>query len=82
MDSQNKMMKVLCPITNEKTSKTWWMRIGDAYTNRDGSTNVYLNAYPSNGRLQIRELDERDLERMRDRSADADAGAAADGLPF
>jgi hypothetical protein len=52
---------VLCPIRNEKTNRTYWMRIGNAFLNRDGSTNVYLDAYPANGRLQIRDMDERDF---------------------
>ena len=82
MDSQNRMMKVLCPITNEKTSKTYWLRVGKAFLNRDGSTNVYLDAYPSNGRLQIREFDERDRAGWREGNADMDAKPAADALPF
>lgn len=82
MDSQNHRMKVLCPITNEKTSKTYWLRIGSAFTNRDGSTNVYLDAYPSNGRLQIRELDERDFANARDGNSENEVSAAVDGLPF
>ncbi len=52
--------KVLCPM--EKNGKTFWLRIGTAYINADGSTNVYLDAYPTNGKLQIRELDEKDLQ--------------------
>ena len=71
------MKKVLCPVTNKKTDKTYWMRIGNAFINRDGSTNVYLDAYPANGRLQIRDFDDRDAEPERGGSRDA-----ADGLPF
>jgi hypothetical protein len=55
-------MKVLCP-TEGKNGKTYWTNLGAAFTNKDGSFNVYLNALPANGRLQIRELDERDLNR-------------------
>jgi len=51
--------KVLCPIQN-KSGKTYWMRIGAAFENRDGSWNVHLDALPQNGKLQIRDLDERD----------------------
>jgi hypothetical protein len=58
------------------------MRIGRAFTNRDGSTNVYLDAYPSNGRLQIREFDERDFASGREGQSDAEASPATDGLPF
>jgi len=35
--------------------KSKWVRIGAAFTNRDGSINVLLNKYPSEGKLQIRE---------------------------
>ena len=53
------MLKVLSPVEG-KNGKTFWIRIGSAFINRDGSTNVYLNAYPTSGKLQIREIDERD----------------------
>lgn len=51
--------QVICPIET-KPGKTRWIRIGRAYKNRDGSTNVYLDALPSNSKLQLREWDERD----------------------
>ena len=36
--------------------KTFWVRIGVAFTNRDGSVNVILDALPlGTNRLQIRE---------------------------
>jgi hypothetical protein len=88
MEPKSKMMKVLCPVTNERTSRTFWMRVGNAYENRDGSTNVYLDAYPANGRLQIRELDERDWGKGRNRDSESESSGAAelssdqDELPF
>ena len=54
----NNRKKVLCPM--ESQGRTRWMRIGSAFINADGSTNVYLDAYPANGRLQIRDFDEED----------------------
>ncbi len=69
--------KVLCPLKNEKTGKTYWMRLGSAFENRDGSYNVYLDAYPANGRLQIRDLDERDFQ-----SKSSDASDEDSPLPF
>ncbi len=57
--------KVLCPLTNPKTGKTYWMRVGAAFVNRDGSTNVYLDAYPTNGKLQIRDLDADEISEIR-----------------
>lgn len=59
MEQKGVMFKVLSPVEG-KNGKTFWMRIGSAFTNRDGSTNVYLNAYPTSGKLQIRAFDERD----------------------
>lgn len=61
--------KVLCPL--DRNGKTYWMRIGSAFINKDGSTNVYLDAYPTDRKLQIRDLDPRDLQpRKRDNDED------------
>jgi hypothetical protein len=54
----NKRMKVLCPL--ERNGKTFWMRVGVAFANKDGSINVYLDAFPTDRKLQIRPLDERE----------------------
>lgn len=74
--------KVLCPL--DRNGKTYWMRIGVAFQNKDGSTNVYLDAYPTDRKLQIRDLDPRDLQPRRRDSDDGGAGLAdRDGsLPF
>ena len=72
-----KRRKVLCPM--ERQGKTYWMRIGSAYLNNDGSTNVYLDAYPANGKLQIRDLDERDESKGK---AGESAASSASALPF
>jgi hypothetical protein len=73
-----KRKKVLCPM--ERQGKTYWMRIGSAYINNDGSTNVYLDAFPANGKLQIRDLDERD-ESKRNTSESTTSESSAP-LPF
>jgi len=36
-------------------TKTFWIRIGVAFVNRDGSLNVKLNAFPVSGQLHIRD---------------------------
>ena len=59
MDRKSNMLKVLSPVEG-KNGKTYWMRVGSAFLNRDGSTNVYLNAYPTSGKLQIRPFDAQD----------------------
>jgi hypothetical protein len=38
----------------ERNGRSFWVRIGTAFTNRDGSETVYLDALPVNGKLQIR----------------------------
>ena len=74
MESQKPKMKVLCPVAGGKNKdQTFWMKMGVAYENRDGSTNIYLDALPTNGKLQLRPWDE---ERRRD------GDGAADGVPF
>jgi len=46
-------LNVFSPVET-KDGKTAWVRMGVAYVNKDGSTNVYLDGLPVNGRLQIR----------------------------
>ena len=53
----------------ERGEKTFWTRIGVAFTNKDGSITVQLDALPVSGRLQIRDEEsrsERDHEERRD----------------
>ncbi len=65
----------------ERQGKTYWMRIGSAYTNVDGSTNVYLDAFPANGKLQIREFNERDESKQKS-DDDANSAPQPGSLPF
>ncbi len=71
-----RMFKVLCPIEKKDGGGTFWMRLGVAYPNRDQSINLYLDALPNNGRLQIREMDEEDLRRMDERRTSKRDGAS------
>jgi hypothetical protein len=50
----------------ERNGKSFWTRIGAAFTNSDGSLNINLDALPVSGKLQIRE-DEGRRERERER---------------
>ncbi|MBI3621632.1 MAG: hypothetical protein HY208_05525 [Nitrospirae bacterium] len=38
----------------ERNGKSYWIKIGAAFTNQDGSETVLLDALPVTGRLQIR----------------------------
>jgi hypothetical protein len=43
-----------------KEKASLWTKIGSAFSNKDGSMNIYLNALPLNGKLQIRERKDKD----------------------
>ena len=62
-----KMFKVLYPVEKKGGGTAYWMRLGSAFTAKDGALNVYLDAMPASnsGRYQlyIRELDAEDLRR-------------------
>jgi hypothetical protein len=36
------------------SKKTYWTRVGRAFINSDGSYNIYLDAIPLGGKMQIR----------------------------
>lgn len=48
----------------EKGEKTFWNRVGTAFHNHDGSINIWLEAVPLQGKIQIRP-DDRDAQRQR-----------------
>lgn len=86
MQPRSNMLKVLCPVEG-RNGKTIWMRIGSAFINRDNSINVYLDAYPASGKLQIRPFDDpppRDLDRGKtgDKTGGMAAEPVSDELPF
>ena len=56
MEQANKSHKAVYTIVDrQRDGKKYWLRIGSAFENRDGSMNLYLDAMPTNGTLQIRE---------------------------
>ncbi|AKF05567.1 hypothetical protein [Sandaracinus amylolyticus] len=42
-------------VERERDGKKFWVRIGAAFRNRDGSLNAFLDAVPVNGTMHIRE---------------------------
>ena len=42
-------------IVERKGQKPLWLKIGSAFVNKDDSLNVYLDALPLNGDLNVRE---------------------------
>ena len=41
-------------LETNNDAKDYWQRVGSAWTNKDGSINITLNALPLNGKLHIR----------------------------
>ena len=83
MQHRSTMLKVLSPVEG-RNGKTFWIRVGSAFTNRDGSINVYLDAYPTSGKLQLRPFD----DPASSRDSDSDTSRARvpepepEALPF
>ncbi len=42
-------------VERDKDGRKFWVRVGAAFVNRDGSLNVKLDAMPVNGQLHIRD---------------------------
>ncbi len=97
MTETKKMFKVLAAVQKGDGSGEWWARCGRAFENRDGSFNLYLDLLPAGSnpkggvKLQLRELDARDLEQIethranaasRTAAAPANRSAASESLPF
>ncbi len=71
-----KQLTVFAIIERKDTTKPpYWMKIGAAFTNRDGSLTVYLDAFPiGTNKLQVREARPWDEPRSAARAApDAEA---------
>ncbi|MCC6809584.1 MAG: hypothetical protein IT381_19295 [Deltaproteobacteria bacterium] len=47
----------------ERNNKSWWTKLGRGYLNKDASINLFLDALPANGKLQVRREEKRE-ERM------------------
>jgi len=75
------MFKVICPLERRDGGK-YWMRLGSAFTNKDESINVYLDALPLAGKevtLQLRELTEEDLRERAEKRASYSATRSSSG---
>lgn len=59
MEEQTKTMKSVYTIV-DRGGKSFWVRIGVGYTNRDGSLNLKLDAIPVNATLHVRDWEPSD----------------------
>lgn len=55
--SRSTHKEVMCVV--ERDNRTFWLRVGTAFENRDGSLTVLLDALPVGGKLQVRAPRER-----------------------
>jgi hypothetical protein len=79
--NRSRMFKVLAPI-EKKGGGTYWLRVGSAFPNKDGSTNLYMDAWPSGtSRLQLREMTDEDFARKREHGDHA-ASSPPEPPPF
>ena len=80
MPAIGKKMSVYSVI--EKKHGTVWTRLGNAFVNRDDSITVWLDAYPADGKLHLREKPnvraEKSREEQNDAIADAEVAAAVE----
>jgi hypothetical protein len=60
-------------VARERDGRKFWVRIGSAFRNRDGSLNAVLDAIPTNGTIHIRAF-----KPFTEREREADDGR----LPF
>lgn len=49
-----------------KGGESKWVKAGTAFSNRDGSMNVYLDVLPLDGKLHIREANAENEQLMKD----------------
>jgi hypothetical protein len=73
MEDQTKNMKAVYTIIERGQGKSFWVRVGVGFTNRDGSLNLRLDAVPVNGTLQVRDWEPYD---RRPEGADPQAASA------
>ncbi len=58
-EAGNSNMKEVFNIIEGKDGKSRWVRIGTAFANKDGSINAFLDVFPRDGKIQIRDRRER-----------------------
>jgi len=63
------------------SDRNYWMKIGVGFVNNDGSINLYLDAAPLDGKLQLREWSEEEARRAdRANGAAEEVGAEAEAF--
>lgn len=71
MENRRSYKVVYTIVQRPRDGRKFWLRIGAAFENADGSINVYLDALPVNGQIQIREQRAEGTGRSPDTDAEA-----------
>jgi len=73
-------MKAVYTIVERKGSdRKLWIRIGTAFTNKDGSLNLRMDALPVNGELHIRDAEPKSGKPDTPKKSESDTD---DDIPF
>jgi hypothetical protein len=80
-ETMNKGLKTVFTVV-ERGNRSYWVRVGVGFTNKDGSLNLKLDAIPTNGSLQVRDYEsgERRSEALEPRRQGAFEGHRTDAL--
>jgi hypothetical protein len=60
--TQRSSSKAIYTVVERANDRPFWLRIGWAHTNRDGSLSMKLDALPIDGRLQVRDWNPREQD--------------------
>lgn len=71
--------KTIYTIVERKDGKSYWVRVGAGFVNRDGSITVKLDAVPVNGVLQVRDWEPPEVRALEARKR-AEQNAAQSAL--
>jgi hypothetical protein len=63
---QRERLDVFTIVERENAPRPFWVKLGTAFQNKDGSFNIYLDALPVNGKLQIRTAERRESDAAND----------------
>lgn len=78
MDSNNRRRWNVYSIRQRPgLEKPYWFKLGVAFINGDGSVNLYLDAMPLDGKLQMREWREEASSHSSSQAAHANGNGAA-----
>ena len=60
MEANGQTLKMVYTVVERAPGKSFWVKVGVGFVNRDGSITLRLDAIPVNGTLQVREWEPRD----------------------